>query len=180
MIYEFFRNSFLFVFVIALIIVFGIAVARFIDYIGDNTYAMKDTLQTVVYTVMGLHIYMMFIGMPLWHVLFSLSIQYAFNCFFEVYPVVKPEDPKFIYGVLASLVNHFLLIRMFIKNTSNLLNVALCFVLIWATPFCFFFTMSAAEDFMFVDGSRRVTKTYFSRLVTWLWNFGREKAGLDK
>lgn len=175
MIFEFLKTSFIFVAVIATLAIAGVAIVRSIDYIEENTYAVKSRIQAVVYTVIGLHAYMMFIGMPIWHVLLSLSIQYAFNCFFESYPVVRPEDPKFIYGVLGSLVNHFLLIRVFIQQSSSFVTVALCFVIIWTTPFCFFFTMSASEDALFIKKTGKGTKTYAGLALDWLWNFGRKQ-----
>lgn len=174
MILEFLKTTAIFISIIGVIIIGGVAIVRSIEYIEENTYAVKDTIQKIVYTVMALHVYMLYMGMPLWHALFSMSIQYAFHCFFDVYPVIRPEDPKFIYGVLGSLVNHFLLIRMFINQSSGFVTVVLCFIIIWMTPFCFFFTMSASEDALFVKKTGKGTKTYVGIALEWLWNFGRE------
>lgn len=175
MILEFLKSSFVFIFCISLIVLAGVAIVRSIDYIEDNIYAVKEKMQLVVYAVIGMHIYMLLTGMPIWHMAFSLSIQWAFFQFFDTYPIVRPEDPKFIYGVVASLVNHFLLIRLFINNGTGLINIILSFVVIWVTPFCFFFTMSAADDVPFVKKSGKPTKTFAAQALDMLMNFKRTR-----
>lgn len=174
MIAEFLKCSFICVASIASVVAAGVGIVRAINYIEDNVYAVKETMRKILYTVVALHLFLLMCGMSIWHFLFSLSMQYAFHCFFETYPVIKPEDPKFIYGVLGSLVNHFLLIHMFVKNHSGIITIIFSFVLIWVTPFCFFFTMSATDDVPFVRRTGRPTKTFAGMALDWVMNLGKK------
>lgn len=173
---EFLQASLLFVAIVAGIIGGGIGIVRAIDYIEDNPYAAKEKIQMIVHGTMGMHALFLFMGLPIWHILFSFSIQYALHSLFVLYPAIRPEDPRFIYGILGSLVNHFLFIKFFVDENKNILLIILSFIIIWVTPFCFFFSMSASDDNLFVkknDG--KGNKTYAGILVDWLMTVGRKR-----
>jgi Transmembrane adaptor Erv26 len=175
MIYDFLKSSFIFLSIIALIVAAGVATVRSIDYIEENPYAAKEKIQNLVYFVIFSHLFLLYQGIPLYHLAISLSIQYAFNCFFESYPIIKPEDPKFIYGLIGSLINHFLLIKFFFDKSIGFFSIVLCFIIIWATPFGFFFSMSAAEDNMFIKKAGRPNhKTYVRMAFEALMNIGKK------
>jgi hypothetical protein len=174
MIVEFIKTSFIFVAIVALIVGAGVATVRSIDYIEENPYAAKEKIQLVVYFVIFSHSFLLYHGIPIYHLALSLAIQYAFNCFFDVYPVIRPEDPKFIFGLVGSLINHFLLIKFFFDKSLGFISIILCFIIIWTTPFCFFFSMSAAEDNMFIKKSGKSNhKTYVRLAFESLMNLGK-------
>lgn len=175
MILDILKFSFIFICIILTIVLGGIGVVRSVEYLEENMYAVKSVIERIVYTVVFLHLYMLYLGMPFWHFLFSLSIQYSFNCFFAHYPIIQPEDPKFIFGVVGSLINHLLLIRMFVIQSSNLFSIISSFILIWITPFSFFFTMSASENIMLLKSDGRPVKTFAGMALDWLMNFGKNK-----
>jgi len=152
----------------------GIGAVRSINYIEENPYAAKEKIQMIVYGIIASHMFFMIIRLPLYVIIFSLTIQYAFNALFDSYPFIKPEDPKFLYGVLASLVNHFLLIKFFVGHSYGIIVVILSFIIIWATPFCFFFSMSAADDAPFANHSGKSTKTYVGMAFDWLMTIGKK------
>ncbi len=173
---EIIKISLVLISVVLLVVLGGVAIVRSIEYVEENIYAVKGTIEKILYTVVALHAYMLYLGMPILHCLFSLSIQYAFHCFFSNYPIIKPEDPKFIYGVVGSLINHLLLIRMFVINSSNLFSIIFSFILIWVTPFSFFFTMSASENIMFLRPGGKPVKTFAGMALDWLLNLGKKNA----
>lgn len=175
MILDFLKTSFTLIICISLVVAVGVTIVRSIEYIENNIYGVKDTIMKILFTVIALHLYFLFLGMPFWHLIFSLSIQAVFYSLFDVYPMVKPEDPKFLYGVFASLINHFLLVRLFMNRETGIIHIMLCFIIIWTTPFCFFFTMSATDDVPFIPASGRTTKTLAGKLIEWMMNFKRNK-----
>ena len=174
MIAEFLKSTFTLLAVIGIFVGLCVLIIRSVRHIENNVYGVKETIRKIVFAVIALHIYLLYIGVPLWHLAFSLTIQYAFYQFFDSYPVIKPEDPKFLYAVIASLVNHFLMIRVFIVHEIGVINIVLCFLHIWTTPFCFFFTMSASDNLMFLSKdakkSNRPTKTFAGQALDWLLN----------
>lgn len=174
MLFDFFKISFIFVFIIAAVIGVCIGTIRSIEYIEENTYAAKQKIQNLIYGVLLCHIYLLWAGVPIYHLLLSLSIQYTFNCFMRDYPAIKPEDFRFIYGVVGSLINHFLMIKFFFDRHCGVVTIIFCFILVWATPFAFFFSMSATDDVLFVknQGQQNV-KTYAGMLLDYLLNLGK-------
>lgn len=175
MIYEFFKTSAIFVAVVSALIGAGVGVVKAIDYIEENPHAAKSKIQMVVYGVVVAHIYLLITGVSIFHIIFSLVIQYTFNTFFSTYPIVKPEDPRFIFGVIASFVNHFLMIKHFFSLTPTIFSVIISFAIIWITPFCFFFSMSASEDTLFASGSgKKGGKTYAGIALDWVLKLGKK------
>lgn len=174
MILSFLKTTGIFIAIIASLIGVGVGIVRAIDYIEENPYAAKAKIQAVLYGVVIAHIFFLFSGLPFYHIIFSLSIQYTFNTFFDAYPVIKPEDPRFIYGVVGSFLNHFLLIKHYFNKNPGVLSVILAFAIIWITPFSFFFSMSAAEDTLFLNKSTKATKTYARMALEWLLNLGKK------
>lgn len=174
MILDFLSTTSIFLFIIVILVGLGIGIIRAIDYIEENPHAAKSKIQAVLYLAVALHLFFLIIEVPLYHIIFSLSIHYTFNSFFSTYPVIKPEDPRFIYGVLGSFINHFLLIRFFFNKSPNILSVILSFFVIWITPFSFFFSMSAAEDTLFVNRSKKDHKTYAGMALNWLLTLGKK------
>ncbi|KAI5148317.1 hypothetical protein ENBRE01_0250 [Enteropsectra breve] len=176
MLWEFFKTTAILVLIVGLIGAIGVGAMRSIDFIEENPYAAREKIQKAIYAVIAAHALFLFLRVPILHILFSLSIQYAFNTLFHTYPFIKVEDPKFIYGIIASLVNHFLLIRFFINASYGLLFIAISFVIIWATPLSFFFSMSASDDALFDRSSGKATRTYVGLFLEYLMKLGKGKA----
>ncbi|EOB13692.1 Protein TEX261 [Nosema bombycis CQ1] len=130
----------------------GLGIIKAIDYIEDKAFAAKKRIKQIIEISMGLHLYFLIRGGSFLHVLFSLSIQYSFYCMLDIYPIIKLDNPYFIYGTLASLVNHFLIIRMLFFRQFYSLEVICFFFLIWITPFCFFISLSANDEVIVVKG----------------------------
>lgn len=131
----------------------GIGIVKAIDYIEDKAYAAKKHIESIIQISAGLHIILLLRGVSIFQILFSLSIQYAFYCLLDIYPLVKMDNPYFIYGTIASLLNHFLVIRLlFSKPGIYGAEIVLYFALVWTTPFCFFLSLSANDEVLFVRG----------------------------
>ncbi|KAM0681177.1 hypothetical protein GINT2_000371 [Glugoides intestinalis] len=164
------KSFFILIFVILLLILLGVGIIKFIEYLEDNPYGSKELIQKVVYTSVALHVLLFISGMQILQLAFSLSIQYTYNCMFDSYPFIRPEDPKFIYGLIASLVNYFLMIRFVSMNSIRLIFILPYFLIIWATPICFFFSMSATEDALFIKKGGKKTRTYVGLCLDWLFS----------
>lgn len=130
----------------------GLGIIKAIDYIEDRAFAAKKRIKFIIECSMGLHLYFLIRGGSFLHVLLSLSIQYSFFCMLDIYPIIKLDNPYFIYGTLASLINHFLVIRMLFFKQLYSLEVLVFFLLIWITPFCFFISLSANDEVIVVKG----------------------------
>ncbi|KAH9410562.1 putative transmembrane adaptor Erv26 [Ordospora pajunii] len=155
MISIFFKSLFLILGSVGGILAFGMGIIKAIDYIEDRAYAAKKYIATIVQISMGLHFVFLLRGVSILHILFSLSIQYSFYCLLELYPLVKMDNPYFIYGTIASLINHFLVIRMvFSKSKVYGLEIIFSFALIWITPFCFFLSLSANDEALMIKGKK--------------------------
>lgn len=174
MIIEFFKVSTILIFVAGLLICLGVGIIKLIDYLEENPYGSKDLIQKVVYTSIALHILFLVMGMPILQIIFSLTVQYSFNCMFDTYPFIKPEDPKFIYGVVGSLINYFLMIRFISLSSSKVMMIIPYFLIIWASPVCFFFSMSATEDTLFVKKGGKKNKTYAGLFIEWIFSLGNK------
>lgn len=173
MFFDFLKISGIFVLIIVSVIAICIITIRSIEYIEENTYAAKDKIQKIIYFSMLTYIFFMLKGMSFIHLSLGLGIQYTFNCLMNNYPAIKPEDPRFIAGVLGSLVNHFLMIKFFFEKSGGIFIVIFAFIIVWLTPFCFFFSMSATDDVLFINNSNKHVKTYAGILLEYLLNIGK-------
>lgn len=144
----------------AIIVGIVLCIIKFIDYLDENPYASKKVIEKVVYSTVAGHLIFLFIGVPFLQILFSLSIQYSYHCLFDSYPIIKPEDPRFIYGLVGSLINYFLMIRFVSIHTIGVFLLICSFTIVWITPVCFFFSMSATEETLFIKSKGRENKTY--------------------
>lgn len=175
MFFEFLKISFTFVAVVAAVIGICVGTIRSIEYIEENTYAAKSKIQSIIYICMGFYIFFLLKGLPFWHLLVGLGVQYTFHCLLHTYPAIRPEDPCFLIGVLGSLVNHFLMIKFFFEKSGGVLMIIFAFLLVWLTPFCFFFSMSATDDVLFVKNSHKPVKTYAGMVLDYLLNLGKRQ-----
>lgn len=166
--------SSIFVLIVVTVIAVCIGTIRSIEYIEENTYAAKDKIQKIIYFSMGCYVFFLMKGIPLWHLLMGLGIQYTFHCLMHNYPAVRPEDPRFIGGVIGSLINHFLMIKFFFEKSGNIFLIIFAFAIVWLTPFCFFFSMSATDDVLFVKTQNRQVKTYAGMLLDYCLNLGKK------
>lgn len=175
MVLNFIYVSFFVILAILCLVAISLGVIKLIDYLEENPYGSKDMIQNVVYASVALHILFLLSGMSYFQLLFSLSIQYCFNTMFDVYPLIKPEDIRFIYGAIGSLVNYFLMIRFISVQKLSLLTIIPYFIIIWATPICFFFSMSASEDNLFLNKPGIKNKTYAGMAIDWVLKFGKKQ-----
>lgn len=171
MVLAYINTFFILLFIILFLILLGVGIIKFIEYLEDNPYGSKELIQKVVYASVALHVLLLIAGMRFWQLAFSLSIQYTYNCMFDSYPFIRPEDPKFIYGLVASLINYFLMIRFISINSISLIFILPYFLIIWSTPICFFFSMSATEDALFIKKGGKKTRTYVGLCLDWLFSF---------
>jgi hypothetical protein len=148
----FFKSLFLVVAAVGGLLGIGLGIIKAIDYIEDQAYAAKKHIEKIVQVSMGLHVIMLLRGVSILQILFSLSIQYSFFCLLDLYPLIKMDNPYFIYGTIASLINHFLVIRLLFQHDIYGLEIVLYFLLIWITPFCFFMSLSANDEVIFIKG----------------------------
>jgi uncharacterized membrane protein YagU involved in acid resistance len=154
--------------IIALVAV-GLGIIKSIEYIEDKAYSAKKKIKNIVLASMFLHLYLLIRGKSIFHTLFSLSIQYSFYCMLDIYPIIKLDNPLFIYGTLASLVNHFLVIRFLFYRRLYTIEVLSIFVLIWITPFCFFISLSANDEVIVVKG-KTTTNTLIGNFLKKILN----------
>jgi hypothetical protein len=148
----FFKSLFLVAAAVGGLLGIGLGIIKAIDYIEDQAYAAKKHIETIIQVSMGFHVIMLLRGVSIFQILFSLSIQYSFFCLLDLYPLIKMDNPYFIYGTVASLMNHFLVIRLLFQNNVLGLEIIFYFLLIWITPFCFFISLSANDEVIFVKG----------------------------
>lgn len=174
MIVSFLKVTSILILTLSLVAACGLGVIKLIDYLEENPYGSKAFIQKIVYSSIMAHLIFLFMGMPILQILFSLSIQYAYHCLFDIYPIVKPDDPRFIYGLVGSLVNYFLMIRFISLNDGSLLSIIPYFLIIWTTPIVFFFSMSATEDSLFVKKTGKKNKTYAGMALEWAFNLGNK------
>ena len=174
MFFEFIKISSIFILIVVAVIAVCVGTIRAIEYIEENTYAAKSKIQNIIYFSMCCYVFFMLKGMPIWQILFGLGVQYTFHCLMNSYPAIRPEDPRFLGGVLGSLVNHFLMIKFFFEKSGNILIIIFAFAIVWLTPFCFFFSMSATDDVLFVKNSNKHVKTYAGMLLDYLLNLGKK------
>lgn len=173
MLLNFFKVTFILVVVVGILGLLGIGIIRLIDYLEENPYGSKELIKKIVYSSVVAHLIFLVMGMSWWQILFSLSIQYTYHCLFDVYPIVKPEDPRFIYGLVGSLLNYFFMIRFISLSGSHVAFIIPYFIIIWTTPVFFFFSMSATEDALFIKKTGRKNKTYAGMALDWALSFGK-------
>lgn len=168
------------VMVIGVIILAGVVCVRFIDYIEENPYGSKSLIEKIIYIVVGSHILFLFMRLPILHILFSLSISYAYNCLLDSHAEIQTSDPRFLYGIIGSLVSYFLMIRFISIHHTSLLLIIPCFCIIWVVPICFFFSMSATEDTLFKKTKGGSTKTYAGQFVDYIFSLGKKSSELKR
>ncbi|WUR02346.1 testis expressed 261 (TEX261) [Vairimorpha necatrix] len=156
MLIPFLKSLFIFFGSIATLILIGLGIIKSIEYIEDQAYSAKKKIKNIIYGCVIAHLYFLIRGKSILHTAFSLSIQYSFFCLLQVYPIIKLDNPYFIYGTLASLVNHFLVIRFLFYRSLFTVEILSIFLLIWITPFCFFISLSANDEVIIVKGKTTV------------------------
>lgn len=160
--------------VVLVIILIGIGIIRFIDYLEENPYGSKAAIEKIIFGVYASHVLLLFLGVSLWQILFSLSIQYSYHCLLDSHAEIETSDSRFIYGLVASLINYFLMIRFISMHNTALVYVIPCFLVIWITPVCFFFSMSATEDAPFKKPRRGESKSYGKKILNYLMTLGKK------
>lgn len=169
MLIPFLKSLLIFFGSIAALIAIGVGIIKSIEYIEDKAYSAKKKIKNIIYICMFLHLYFLIRGKSIFHTLFSLSIQYSFLCLIDVYPIIKLDNPYFIYGTLASLVNHFLVIKFLFYRRLYTLEILSAFALIWITPFCFFISLSANDEVITIKG-KTTTNTLIGNFLKKLFN----------
>lgn len=161
----FFKSLFILAASVSGIIGFGVGIIKAIEYIEDKAYAAKKHIEKIIQVSALLHIILLFRGVSILQILFSLTIQYSFFCLLEAYPTIKMENPFFVYGSVASLINHFLVIRFLFTSKIRILEIVFHFLLIWITPFCFFVSLSANDEVLIVSGDRKINNTFIGKIL---------------
>ncbi|ELA42355.1 uncharacterized protein VICG_00453 [Vittaforma corneae ATCC 50505] len=150
MIFTFLKVSVFLILGILALVGIGVGFIWLIDYFDANPYGSKELVQKVLYTSVALHVLFLLTGMPILQILYSLGVQYCFNTLFDTYSLIRVEDPRFIGGLIGSLVNYFLMLRFFTVYEKKIILFIPYLCIIWATPVCFFFSISVNEDTLFV------------------------------
>lgn len=134
-------------------------------YIEDHTMAFKERILQIIMAVGLLHIFMVFRGVGLLHVLYSASIQYIFYNLYLKYPYFQISDPFLIVGSVMALINHFLTLRLLIFKFS-ILEVIFYFIFcVWLVPFCFYVSLSANEDVLTDLDRKKKVRTVLGDLI---------------
>lgn len=142
----------------------GIGLYKAVEYIEDKTYAAKSKIEQIILVISLLHVILLFRGVNFFLIIYSLAIQGLFYTLLEIYPNISPGNPTFIVGSLMALGNHFLMLRAMIIGRHYLLEMIFAFIVfVWATPFCFFLSLSANDEALPIKG--RKTNTWIGRFV---------------
>lgn len=161
---EFLKSIFVIIAVFGCFAGLGIGMYKAVEYIEDKTYAAKRRIEQIIIAISALHIILVFRGVSIFLVIYSLIIQYIFYTLLETYPNVQAYNPLFIIGSLLALGNHFMMLRAMIIGHNYLIEMVFSFlVFVWATPFCFFLSLSANDDALPVKGKK--TNTLIKRIV---------------
>lgn len=182
MFFTFLKVSAILIIAVALLICIGVGFIRLIDYFEEHPYGSKELVKKVVYTSMALHTIFLLTGMPILQIVFSLAIQYLYASAFnnDEHTLLQLTDPKFLGGLFGSLVNYFLMLRFFTVYEKKLILFVPYLAIIWATPICFFFSVNATEDTIFVKKGGRRNKTYAGLFVDWVFSLGGKMKELKK
>ncbi|EJW01846.1 hypothetical protein EDEG_03675 [Edhazardia aedis USNM 41457] len=147
-----------FVTCIAALLAMAVGLYKAVEYIEDRTYAAKKKIEQIIIAISVAHIILLFRRVGFFIVIYSLVIQYIFYSLLEIYPYVQPTNLTFIVGSLMALGNHFLILRAMILNNNYLLEMIFAFlVFVWATPFCFFLSLSANDEAFPTTGKKNST-----------------------
>lgn len=142
----------------------GLGLYKAVEYIEDKTYAAKKKIEQIIITIAILHLFLLFRGVNFFLILYSLSIQGTFYTLLESYPNINPGNPTFILGSVMSLGNHFFILRAMILGKHYIIETLFSFVVfVWATPFCFFLSLSANDEALPTKGKK--TNTWISSFV---------------
>lgn len=179
--FVFLKISFFIILGILALVFIGVGFIRLVDYFDENPYGSKDLVQKVLYTSVALHVLFLITGMPILQIIFSLSIQYCLQTLFDTYSEIRMNDPKLIAGFIGSLINYFLMLRFFTIYEKKLILFIPYLCIIWATPICFFFSISVSEDAIFIKkkGGKK-NKTYAGVFLDWMLSLGGKVRELKK
>jgi hypothetical protein len=141
-----------------------IGLYKAVEYIEDKTYVAKKYIGIIIKGMSISHTLLLFRGVSILVILYSLSIQYIFYILLEIYPDVCPSNPTFIVGTCMALGNHFLMLRTMINGKHYVIEMILVFIfIVWTTPFCFFLSLSANDETLPSKGKK--TSTWIGRLM---------------
>lgn len=166
--------------VVISILGFGIGIIRFIEYLEENPYGSQKLLGQIIIGVISSHILFLYLRISIWHILLSLSIQYCFYCLLDSHAEIETTDPRFIYGLVGSLINYFLMIRFISIYNTPVGYIFPCFLIVWITPICFFFSMSATEDAPFKKPRRGQPKSYGKKILDFIMSIGKKDVSLKE
>ncbi|RVD92423.1 transmembrane adaptor Erv26 [Tubulinosema ratisbonensis] len=137
---------------------------RAVSFIEDRTYAAKRRIELIIKIISGLHSLLLLRNVSKLLILYSLIIQFVFFSLLEDYPAFLPTSPYFLGGTFGALINHFLFLRELVVDHINVLEAFVYFFLfVWATPFCFFLSLSANDESFAVKNRKR--ETFIGKLI---------------
>ncbi len=174
-----FKFSFAVLLLTVIIISSVIGIIRFIEYIEENTYAAKNKIQKIIYISAALHILEFFNGVSYYSIAIGLIVIYCFNIVLMSYPDIPTMEPPFLLGIVGALINHFLLIKCFMENSTGVFFCIYAFIHCWIVPFCFFFSMSATDNLLFVRKDQKRIKTYAGMFKDFIMNIGKKSRRVE-
>ena len=171
MLVEFLKFSGLLIAFLVSFILLGVSIKNSIEYIETNPFASEKISRNLISLFIFAHFYLLYINLSRLLIISSLVAHICFFSFYSEYPILKIRNSRFIFGLFLTLLNHICLIIEFGKGYLNGLNILICFIILWITPFTVFFNISANQDTAALEARKRKTSIVLGRAVEWLQSF---------
>lgn len=153
--------------VLAVSLMLGLAIKRIIGHIEANPHGSRTLVHSVLYASVAGHLYLYFMEIPRLFVLYSLSIQIVLLWLYEEYPHMKVSDPRFIVGTLGTTLSHFALTNIVMGMDLSFVAIVVCYATIWVSPVMCFFSLSATDEILPLEATKRRSSRLLGSLVEW-------------
>ncbi len=117
------------------------------DWIEENTAFAKRIIQTLLLSILIIHIIMLAERISFKRVLFSMACHIWYATMLIDYPYINLAGVFFIGSVILSVANHFVWFFYFTHTHHLLLELTAFFgVAVWMVPLSFFISLSANDN----------------------------------
>ncbi|KAK9727422.1 erv26 superfamily protein [Basidiobolus ranarum] len=116
------------------------------ELVEEYTVATKKLIKYITLIVLGIHVLLLFDGLPFWRISFSILCHGVYSLNLKKFPFINLLEAPFIASCAVVLADHFLWFQYFTIHATPVAHIASFFAIcIWLVPFIYFISLSAND-----------------------------------
>ncbi|KAI5191459.1 hypothetical protein NECID01_1453 [Nematocida sp. AWRm77] len=153
--------------IIACSVGFVAGLYKSIHFIEEYPNRAKERIQFLIYAVCGLHIVLLFRGISIFLLGFSLLCEFLFYNLLLDYPNIETSGAGFISALIMTFINHIAFLSTMVNHKFGLLEIVFYFiVIVWAVPFSFILSLTANDNIIALPGAKKpIRRTIAGKVI---------------